>query len=132
MQGDCSRLPCGLAPKQAAGPDREPGSTYARRVITFVTRILATLALVAAGLWVVLPAVVVVSATPAHAESVPCSCCDEQPAIGGGIACPGCQVGVPMGTALPARHLILTAAWSMGVATETAGIAPVPAEPPPR
>lgn len=101
-------------------------------MFAFFTRFLATLAFVAAGLWVVLPAVVVTSVTPAHADGVPCSCCDEQPAIGGGVACPGCQVGVLMGSEWPARDLILAAAWSVGVVTETAGIDPVPAEPPPR
>lgn len=96
------------------------------------SRFLAILALVAAGLWVALPAVAVTTVTPAHAEGVPCSCCDEQPAIGGGVACPGCQVGVPTGSARPPRHLFVSAAWSVHVASETTGLDPLPAEPPPR
>ena len=115
-----------------ATPDRQAGPRYAQKMPGFFSRFLAILAFVAAGLWVALPAVVVTAVTPAHAEGVPCSCCDEQPAIGGGVACPGCQVGVPTGSAWPASHLVVTAAWSANVATETTGVDPVPAEPPPR
>lgn len=115
-----------------ATPDKGAEPQYAQHVLGYFTRIFATLAFVAAGLWVALPAVVVTTVTPAHAEGVPCSCCDEQPAMGGGIACPGCQVGVPTGSAWPPSHLVVTAAWSVRVATETTGVDPVPAEPPPR
>lgn len=124
---------CGIGrPSMAATADTEAGPQYAQQVFAFFTRFLATLAFVAAGLWVVLPAVVGTTATPAHAEGVPCSCCDEQSAIGGGVACPGCQVGVPTGSAWPPSHLVVTAAWSVHVATQTTGVDPVPAEPPPR
>lgn len=126
----------------AATPDTDAGPQYAQQVFAFSTRFLAILAFVAAGLWVVLPAVVVTMATPTptpthththtHTESVPCSCCDEQPAIGGGVACPGCQVGVPTGSVWPPSRLVVTAAWSVHVAPETTGVDPVPAEPPPR
>lgn len=122
---------CGIGPaSMVATPDTDAGPQYAQQVFAFSTRFLATLAFVAAGLWVVLP--VVTMATPAHAESVPCSCCDEQPAIGGGVACPGCQVGVPTGSVWPPSRLVVTAAWSVHVAPETTGVDPVPAEPPPR
>ena len=124
---------CGIGhPSIAVIPDTEAGPQYAQQVIAFFTRFLATLAFVAAGLWVALPAAVVTTVTPAHAEDVPCSCCDEQPAIGGGVACPGCQIGVPTGSASPPSHLVVTAAWSVRVTTETTGVDPVPAEPPPR
>lgn len=124
---------CGIGhPSMVATPDTGAGSQYAQQVFAFFTRFLATLAFVAAGLWVALPAVVVTTVTPAHAEGVPCSCCDEQPAIGGGVACPGCQVGVLTGSAWPPSNLVITAAWSVHVATETTGVDPVPAEPPPR
>lgn len=119
-------------PSVAATPDTEAVPQYAQQVFAFFTRFLATLAFVAAGLWVVLPAVVVTTLTPAHAEGVPCSCCDEQPAIGGGVACPGCQVGVPTGSAWPLSELVVAAAWSVHVAMETTGVDSLPAEPPPR
>jgi hypothetical protein len=101
-------------------------------VIALVTRIAATLALLAAGFWVVLPVVAVASTTSAHAESTPCSCCEEKAALGGIVACPSCQVGVPAVSAPPARHAIVTAAWLNGAATLVPGIDPAPAEPPPR
>lgn len=113
-------------------PDRKAGPRYPRDVFGFFKRSLAILAFVAAALWVVLPAVVMTTVTPAHAEGVPCSCCDEQPAIGGGVACPGCQVGVPTGSVRLSRNMVATAAWSVHVASETTGLDPLPAEPPPR
>jgi hypothetical protein len=101
-------------------------------VIALVTRIAATLALLAAGFWVALPVVVVASTTSAHAESTPCACCEEQAALGGIIACVSCQVGVPAESAPPVRHAAVTAAWLNGATTLAPGIDPAPAEPPPR
>lgn len=101
-------------------------------MVAFVTRFVATLALLAAAFWVTLPAVVVASATPAHAENAPCSCCEGQAALGGGVACVSCQVGVPAEGMLPCRHAIVTAAWSNYVVMGTTGLNPAPAEPPPR
>ena len=115
-----------------ADPDRDSGHAYPEKVIAFVTRIAATLALLAAGFWVALPAVVVASTPPAHAERAPCSCCEGQAALGGIIACASCQVGVPADSAPPVRQAIVTAAWLNGATTLVPGIDPAPAEPPPR
>ena len=101
-------------------------------MITLATRVLSTLALVAAVLWVAFPAVVVASASPAHVEGEPCPCCEGQAALGAVIACPACQVGTPEETALPIPRLAVTTAW-LGVTTASVtGIDPAPAEPPPR
>jgi hypothetical protein len=101
-------------------------------VITLATRILSTLALVAAMLWVAFPAVVVGAANLAHTEGEPCPCCDGQAALGGVIACAGCQVGTPAETALPTSQLTVTIAWLGVMTTSATGIDPAPAEPPPR
>ena len=101
-------------------------------MITLATRILSTLALVAAVLWVAFPAVVVASANPAHMEGEPCPCCEGQAALGGIIACPGCQVGTPAEAVLPLADLTVTTAWLGAVTTSATGIDPAPAEPPPR
>jgi hypothetical protein len=113
-------------------PDRTSRPSYPCRVITLATRILSTLALVAAMLWVAFPAVVVAAANPAHTEGEPCPCCDGQAALGGVIACPGCQVGTPAETALPIAQLTVTIAWLGVLTTSATGIDPAPAEPPPR
>jgi len=60
---------------------------YPHAVLTFVTRLMAFAGLLSALLWVALPAVAAAWPT-AHqvaGESGPCSCCDGQAAIGGGI-----------------------------------------------
>jgi hypothetical protein len=101
-------------------------------MITFATRILSTLAVVAAMLWVAFPAIVVAAANPAHAEGEPCPCCDGQAALGAVVACPGCQVGTPAETALPVAALTVTTAWLGVMSTSATGIDPAPAEPPPR
>jgi hypothetical protein len=101
-------------------------------VITLATRLLSTLALVAAMLWAAFPAVVVAAANPAHTAGEPCPCCDGQAALGGVIACPGCQVGTPTQTALPIAQLPVTVAWLGMITTSATGIDPAPAEPPPR
>lgn len=93
---------------------------------------MATVALVAAGFWLAVPAAVVAAATPAHTENVPCSCCEGQAALGGAVACPSCQVGVPAGNEMPVRHASVTAAWPGSAAMGADGIDPAPAEPPPR
>jgi hypothetical protein len=114
------------------GPDRASRSPYPCRVITLATRILSTLALVAAMLWVAFPSVVVAAANPAHMEGEPCPCCDGQAALGGIIACPACQVGTPAATVPPIAPLTVTIAWLGVVTGSVTGIDPAPAEPPPR
>lgn len=101
-------------------------------VISFVTRLAAILALLTAGFWVALPVVIVASTMPAHAESAPCACCEEQQALNSVIACVSCQIGVSAESALPVRHDVITAAWRGGPTTLASGIDPAPAEPPPR
>lgn len=114
------------------GPDRASRHSYPYGVITLAKRILSTLALVAAALWVAFPAVVVAAANPAHVEGEPCPCCDGQATLGSVIACPGCQVGTPAEAALPIPPFAVTTAW-LGMAIVSAtGIDPAPAEPPPR
>jgi len=98
-------------------------------VIALANRILSTLALMAAVLWVAFPAVVVAAANPAHE---PCSCCEGQAALGGVIACPACQVGTAAETALPVAILAVTPSWPGVIDTSATGIDPIPAEPPPR
>jgi hypothetical protein len=93
---------------------------------------ISTLALVAAGFWVVLPAAVALSANAAQSESEPCSCCHDQPALGGIVACPGCQVGAIAESALPVSPVTYAAAWFDVLSVRTSGIDPAPAEPPPR
>jgi len=101
-------------------------------VFVLAARLLSTLALVAAVLWAAFPAVVVASVTPAHTESEPCPCCEGKAALGGVIACPGCQVGTPVEAALPVPALAVTKAWLGTLTAFAAGIDPHPAEPPPR
>ena len=101
-------------------------------MIILARRILSTLALVAAALWVAFPAVVVASATPAHVEGDPCPCCDGQATLGGVIACPACQVGTSAEAAVPVPAFTVTTAWMGAVTDQATGINPAPAEPPPR
>ena len=113
-------------------PDSASRPSYPRSVITLATRILSTLALVAAVLWVAFPAVVVAAANLAHSEGEPCPCCDGQAALGGVIACPGCQVGTTAETVLALAELTVTTAWLGAMTASATGIDPAPAEPPPR
>jgi hypothetical protein len=101
-------------------------------VIAFVARIVSILALVAATLWVALPAAVVASANAAHAESGDCPCCEGQATAASIVACPSCPASTPADGALPLRYITVTAAWLALPATSAAGIDPAPAEPPPR
>ncbi|TAJ84670.1 hypothetical protein [Reyranella sp.] len=101
-------------------------------VIAFVTRIVSMLALVAAVLWVALPAAVVASANAAHAEGEACPCCEGQATPASIVACPSCPASTPDDGALPLRYMTVTAAWLGLSATSATGIDPAPAEPPPR
>ena len=91
-------------------------------MFNLASRIMSTLALVAAVLWVAFPAVVVASVNPAHVAGEPCPCCEGQAALGGVISCPGCQVGTPAETALPVAKLAVTTAW-LGALTTSGSVA---------
>jgi hypothetical protein len=101
-------------------------------VIKVVTRILSSLALLAAMLWVALPAVVVAAATPAQIEGEACPCCEGKAALGAILVCPGCQAGIAAESGLAALQSFTNAAWLVGPPAIVTGIEPVPAEPPPR
>jgi hypothetical protein len=101
-------------------------------VIKFVPRILSCLALLAAMLWVALPAVVVAAAPPAQVEGEACPCCAGKAALGGILACPGCQAGIAAESGLAAPPTFTNSAWLACPSTTGTGIEPSPAEPPPR
>lgn len=100
-------------------------------VIAVLARIVSTVALAAAVLWVALPALVVASASAAQAEGGDCPCCEAQ-AAAGIVACPSCPAGTPDEGALPLRYSTVAAAWLALSPASVAGIDPAPAEPPPR
>lgn len=101
-------------------------------VIAVLARIVSTVALVAAVLWIALPALVVASANAAQAEGGDCPCCEAQAAATGIVACPSCPAGTPDEGALPLRCTTVAAAWFALSPASVAGIDPAPAEPPPR
>lgn len=101
-------------------------------MIKIATRILSCLALLAAMLWVALPAVVVAAAAPAQIEGEACPCCDGKAALGAILACPGCQAGIAAESGLSAPPTFTNAAWLIFPSTTGTGIEPSPAEPPPR
>lgn len=101
-------------------------------VISVLARIVSTVALVAAVLWIALPAIVVASASAAHAESGDCPCCEAQATAASIVSCPSCSAGTPEGGGLPLRYMTVTAAWLATPATSATGLDPAPAEPPPR
>jgi len=102
-------------------------------VIVFVARVVSTVALAVAVLWVALPAIVVASASAAHAQGDDCPCCEVQAATAGIVACPSCPAGTPDDGALPLRYIAGVAAWLvLSPALSATGIDPAPAEPPPR
>jgi len=101
-------------------------------LIKIATRFLSCLALLAAMLWVALPAVVVAAAAPAEIEGEACPCCEGKAALGAILACPGCQAGIAAEGELAAPQTFTNAAWLIGPSTTGTGIEPTPAEPPPR
>jgi len=101
-------------------------------VIKIAARFLSCLALLAAMLWVALPAVVVAAAAPVQTEGEACPCCDGKAALGAILACPGCQAGIAAESGLAALPTITTVAWLTFPSTTGTGIEPSPAEPPPR
>ena len=105
---------------------------YALRVISFATRIVSALAVVAALVWMAVPGVVMASANLAHVEGEACPCCDGQAALGAIVACPGCQAGTQAGNTLSIPFRTVTAAWLSDAADAVTGIDLRPAEPPPR
>jgi hypothetical protein len=92
---------------------------------------MSMLALVATVLWVAFP-VVMASANAAHSNGETCSCCEEQAALGGVIACPGCQVETPAETVLPIAELAVTTAWLGTMTASATAIDLASPEPPPR
>jgi hypothetical protein len=117
---------------RAAAPDRGGKQGYPDGVIQIATRLLSCFALVAAMLWVAVPAVVMASAASAQLEGEACPCCEGKAALGTILACPGCQAGMTADSGLTAPQTITTAAWLIGPSTIATGIEPAPAEPPPR
>ena len=95
------------------------------------TRILSRLALIAAMLWIALPAIVV-AANPAQIDGEACPCCEGKAALGAIFACPGCQAGIATESGGAAPQTVTTAAWLVCLSTTGTGVEPTPAEPPPR
>jgi hypothetical protein len=101
-------------------------------VIKIATRFLSRLALLAAMLWVTLPAVIVAAAAPTQIEGDACPCCEGKAALGAILACAACQAGIAGEGTLAAPQTFISAAWLIGPATTGTGVEPSPAEPPPR
>ena len=101
-------------------------------MIKIAARTLSRLTLLAAMLWVTLPAVVVAAAAPAQIEGEACSCCEGKAALGAILACAGCQAGIAGEGTLAALQTFTSVAWLIGPSTTGTGFEPSPAEPPPR
>ena len=101
-------------------------------MFNFAARLASLLALLAAMLWVALPAVAAAAMTSPQVEGQACPCCEGQATASGAVACPGCQASPTVGNEHTAPTTNFRVAWLMGPDTAIPGIELLPAEPPPR